>query len=64
MNIPGQRATLKIGGKNVNDNIHHHVRLHYYGQKLEKHFRHHTSIPVQKAPEKDRVSIFKLIHDK
>ena len=79
MNIPGQRATLKVGDKNANNNIHHHVRLHYYEHKLEQCFRHHTSIPenlqkliqwwafewtFRKAPAKDRVSIFKLIHEK
>ena len=77
--IPGQEATLVLGTTTVSNNIHHHVNIHFFGHELEKRFRDKTGISktyqeqipwraferaFRKANEKDKISIFSLIHDK
>ena len=42
--LPGQQATLVIHKTPINNNIHHHVNLHFFGHNLEARFREKTGI--------------------
>ena len=79
MIIPGQQATLMLDMSPVNNNIHHHVNLHFYDHHLETRFRKQTDISTQyqkniqwraferafrKAPEREKLAVFNLIHGK
>ena len=77
--LPGQQASLILGGTIVHNNIHHHINLHFFGHDLENRFRQKTYLSIEdqriiqwraferafrKAPTQDCPGIFNLIHEK
>ena len=77
--LPGNKATLVLGSTNVQNNIHHHVNLYFFGHDLEQRLCDKTGLgqkfqsviqwraferAIRGTPEKDKLSTFNVIHDK
>ena len=79
LGIPGQAVSLFINHQPINNNMHHHINLYYFGPKLESRFRSKNTIPpkfhsvfhwkameraFRATSERDKLSRFNLIHKK
>ena len=77
--MPVMRSRLEIQGSTINNNLDHHVKLHFFGPKIETRFVNKALFQAndlpkinwvaierafRKQPLKEKSAIFQLIHKK
>ena len=77
--LPSQKSYLCVQDTLIQNNIEHHIRLHFFGPKLENRFREKHKLSKQametihwaaidraykKLPLQDKIATYKLLHKK